>query len=132
MFKVPEKYRITTGPMASDPGYGNNGMFAFQKRGVDFLFVAIASDGLGWEHVSVHLQSVSNVRKTYTPNWDDMCEIKNIFWDAEDIVLQYHPKKSEYVNNHPNTLHLWRPIGIDIPTPPSFLVGLKNSDGRRK
>lgn len=128
MFKVPEKYRITNGPMASDPTYGNNGMFVFQKRGVDMIYVVIASDGMGWEHVSVHLQSSTNVRKTYTPNWDDMCEIKRIFWGADDTVIQYHPPESDYVNNHPNTLHLWRPIGTDIPRPPSILVGIKNDD----
>jgi len=46
-----------------------------------------------------------------------------LFWDAEDVVIQYHPAKSEYVNVHDNCLHLWRPVGVELPTPPRELVG---------
>ena len=51
--------------------------------------------------------------------WDN-----RIFTDGEDVVIQYQPKKSEYVNRHENCLHLWRP-GLEdhIPTPPKELVG---------
>lgn len=51
-----------------------------------------------------------------------MCYIKSLFWDDEEVVIQYHPKKSEYVNLHPYCLHLWKPIGIEIPTPPKEMV----------
>lgn len=51
--------------------------------------------------------------------------IKTLFWDKEDTVIQYHPPQSQYVNCHPFTLHLWRPIGLTIPVPPSILVGPK-------
>lgn len=47
-----------------------------------------------------------------TPNWDDMCIIKDIFWDEEDEVLQIHPAKSEYVNIKSNCLHLWKVKGL--------------------
>ena len=55
-----------------------------------------------------------------------MCHVKDLFWQDEEVVIQYHPRKSEYVNNHPFVLHLWKPIyqGI-IPTPPALLVGIK-------
>jgi len=52
-----------------------------------------------------------------------MCFIKDLFWDGEDVVIQHHPKKSEYVNRHDNCLHLWRPVAVEIPTPPKELVG---------
>ena len=80
--------------------------------------MVIASDGAGWEHVSVSL-------KNRTPNWAEMCFIKDLFWNEEDCVVQFHPPKSEYVDNHPNCLHLWKPIGKQIKTPPSILVGFK-------
>lgn len=83
----------------------------------------VVSDGLGWEHVSVHMNSDGKDR---TPTWSEMCRIKNIFWDEEDCVLQYHPPKSDYVNQHKHVLHLWRPIGVEIPRPNPMLVGLKN------
>jgi len=54
-----------------------------------------------------------------------MCRIKEMFWDEEDCVIQFHPPKSEYVNQNENTLHLWRKIGFKQPTPPTTLVGIK-------
>jgi Uma2 family endonuclease len=57
------------------------------------------------------------------PDWALMCAIKAIFWGPEDCVVQYHPKASEYVNNHLNVLHLWREIDREFPQPPSWLVG---------
>lgn len=63
----------------------------------------------GWEHVSVR-----PVKKYRIPSWNDMCQVKDIFWSDEEEVLQLHPKKSEYVNIADNCLHLWKPVGIDI------------------
>lgn len=73
----------------------------------------------GWEHVSVS-------RRDRCPTWDEMCLVKSIFWDEDDCVIQYHPPRSEYVNNHPNCLHLWRPIGVSLAMPPSIMVGFKD------
>jgi len=83
---------------------------------------AIVSDGAGWEHVSIH---VLDGKKFHIPTWNEMCYIKDVFWDAEDVVMQLHPKKSQYVNNHPYVLHLWRPSDQIIPTPPGILVGTR-------
>lgn len=79
----------------------------------------IWSWGMGWEHVSVCPINGS------MPTWDDMCLIKEMFWNDDDCVVQYHPPKSEYVNNMPNCLHLWKPIKESIPMPPSILTGIK-------
>lgn len=110
-FHVPEKYRVTSGHLASDARFGNNGMFEWRK------FIIIASDQLGWEHVSVSLP-------TRCPTWEEMCRIKGMFWDAEDCVMQLHPPKALHVNNHNFCLHLWRPIGVEIPLPPVEMVGV--------
>ncbi len=119
MFHVPNQNRLRTGDLASTEADGNNGAFFFPfttKRKRAGLWT-IASDGAGWEHVSV---SAPN----RCPHWPEMCKMKAIFWDAEDLVIQYHPAESSYVNTHPHTLHLWRPIGLEIPAPPPILVGL--------
>ena len=63
----------------------------------------------GWEHVSV---SPYNGK---TPSWVDMCEIKDMFWNDEEAVIQIHPKKSEYVNIKDNCLHLWRNKEMELP-----------------
>jgi hypothetical protein len=114
MFKIPNEYRIRDGVLGSTDESGNNGTFTIPFE--SFILHVIASDGQGWEHVSVSLSH-------RTPNWREMCFIKDLFWDEEDVVIQYHPKKSEYVNLHNNYLHLWRPIGVELPTPPKELVG---------
>jgi hypothetical protein len=123
VFHVPENYRIIFGRIGSDNSFGNNGAFLIPSPKITNrrLFI-IASDGLGWEHVSIHAQKGE---EDFTPYWDEMCFVKDLFWDEEDVVMQLHPKKSEYVNNHPNTLHLWRPTGAIIPTPESILVGIR-------
>ena len=108
--------------MASDSSYGNNGLFILPINRRPGGFIVIASDGMGWEHISI---SVRENGKSRTPTWDECCRMKAIFWDEEDCVIQYHPPKSEYINNHPNCLHLWRPVGIDIPMPPKIMVGVK-------
>lgn len=117
MFHAQEKYRVKeAGIWTSDESYGNNGAFIIPGPcGSDLR--CIVSDGAGWEHVSVSTQK-------RCPNWKEMCMIKEIFWDDEDVVIQYHPKKSEYINNHPYCLHLWRPIGVELPTPHKNLVGI--------
>lgn len=60
-------------------------------------------DEHGWEHVSV-----SPYDHSITPSWDDMCRLKDIFFEDEETVFQIHPAKSHYVNKMPNCLHLWR------------------------
>ncbi len=114
--KVPEQYRIMNGILSSSKESGNNGCFQIPFE--SYSFIVIASDGAGWEHVSVSL-------KNRTPNWKEMCFIKDLFWDEEETVVQFHPPRSQYVNQHPNCLHLWKPIGEIIKTPPSILVGYK-------
>lgn len=115
MFKVPEKYRIKEYSSEKD---GNNGVFFIPRFGLNTSLKVIASDGLDWEHVSVSLPD-------RCPTWDEMCRIKDLFWDDEDIIMQLHPSKSQYVNNVSNCLHLWRPVIDQIPVPDSIMVGIK-------
>lgn len=122
MFHVPNQYRIVTGRFKSDETIGNNGTFKIpsptSSKNRRFLFI-LASDGYGWEHVSVSAKIGES--EILIPYWNEMEYIKNIFWDQDDIVIQYHPKKEEYVN-FANCLHMWRPIDIELPTPPIMLV----------
>lgn len=75
----------------------------------------IISWGGGWEHVSV-------CPRNRCPDWDEMCQIKDMFWNDDEVVMQLHPAKSEYVNIMTNCLHLWKPIDQDIPVPPTLFV----------
>lgn len=78
----------------------------------------IASNGEGWEHVSVSTQN-------RCPNWLEMCVAKDLFWAEDQTVIQFHPKASEYVNCHPHCSHLWRPTDFEITLPASYLIGPK-------
>jgi len=53
-----------------------------------------------------------------------MAFVKDLCWDDDDVVMQLHPRKADYVNDHPHTLHLWRPIDREIPTPPTIFIGV--------
>lgn len=118
-FHVPNKFRVRTGRIGSGDSIGNAGAFEINLEHSQTVFV-IASDAMGWEHVSVS-------RKDRCPTWDEMCQIKDLFWDDEDCVVQYHPPRSEYVNMHPHCLHLWRSTDTEITFPPSIFVGLKGA-----
>jgi hypothetical protein len=124
---LPEKLeagRQTTGPFASHSSWGAYGRFFVQGPcGARLCIVASGGDptdteSQGWEHVSI-----STERRP--PNWSEMCFVKDLFWAPEECVIQYHPPRSEYVNNHPHCLHLWKPP-FDVPLPPSVMVGVKS------
>jgi hypothetical protein len=51
-----------------------------------------------------------------------MCRVKNLFWEPEEVVVQYHPRKSEYKNWHRFCLHLWKPQNQELPTPNPLMV----------
>ena len=78
------------------------------------MFV-VWSFGGGWDHVSV-----SYTKRT--PTWNEMCRVKDMFWNEEETVVQYHPKKSEYKNLCETCLHLWRKQGEEPELPPKEYV----------
>lgn len=108
-----DQYRI---PLMGDYGDEHNGAFRLKIKGEEYQ--VISSNGHGWEHISIS-------HKHKIPSWKTMCILKDLFFYEEEVVMQLHPKKSEYVNNHPNCLHLWKPIDQEVPTPPKWMVGIK-------
>lgn len=115
-----EKARVLTGHYASTRYDGANGAFIIKGPTKEILRI-IACDGtdpdaLEWEHVSISCGS-------RPPFWSEMCFVKNLFWEEEECVIQFHPPKSQYVNCHPFTLHLWRHTKNNFPTPSTHLIG---------
>lgn len=82
-----------------EDGFG--GTFYDKKTRCHLNF--IMSWGCGFEHCSVSMP-------TRCPSWEQMCSIKELFWKDEECCMELHPPKSNYVNNHPYCLHIWRPI----------------------
>lgn len=108
-FRLTEKEKKITGTI----GDSYNGFFEIPVNGKKYT--VIASNGCGWEHVSV-----SNEK--HIPSWIVMNKIKNLFWDKNETVVQFHPAESEYVNIHPNCLHLWKEIGKEYSLPRRELI----------
>ena len=132
-FHVPNEFRLREHPeFGSTDGYGNNGAFWIPAKlpAGPLRLACVASDGAGWEFLGYpppaweHVSVSTAVR---CPTWEEMCLVKDLFWDPEDAVVQLHPPRSEWVNYHPYTLHLWRPIGVVLPRPPAATVGPRRS-----
>ena len=127
-FHLPESARIHDHPtLGSTVADGNNGAFRIASPEPGWELFLIGSDcseleyvGRRWEHVSVHAARKAQQR---TPSWAEMVFVKRLCWDDEDIVVEYHPRRSEYSNYHPHVLHLWRPLDAELPRPPVEFVG---------
>lgn len=85
---------------------------------IDKALHFIFSWGCGYEHLSVSTP-------VKTPTWEQMCFMKDIFWNDDEVCMQLHPKKEDYVDNMKYCLHIWKPIEKEIPTPPSIMVGFR-------
>ena len=97
---------------------GFGGTFYDKKSRCELNF--IMSWGAGWEHCSVSLP-------TRIPSWEQMCVMKELFWNDEEVCMQLHPAKKDYINNMKYCLHIWKPVEKEIPTPPSLMVGFKDN-----
>jgi hypothetical protein len=121
---VPERLEDGRNPNLSDPSYGLTGAFEIMGPcGASLRIIANDAnepEADGWEHVSV-----STGRRC--PNWEEMCFVKDLFWDEEELVLQYHVPASQHINNHPYVLHMWRDTLHPHPRMPgSRMVGLQD------
>lgn len=87
-------------------------LLSSKKQKYATVIWSIDSDSNGeiWEHVSVSFSGRD-------PTWEEMCEVKNMFFQPEEECVQFHPKASEYVNIHPHCLHIWRNATKEILSP---------------
>lgn len=99
------------------------GAFVVPHQPTSATLAVVASSDLAWEHVSVSLRN-------RTPNWREMEFVCRLFWTDDEAVMQLHPPRSEWISNHPNCLHLWKPTAATIPLPPSWMVGTPALNGK--
>ena len=119
-----EKFRMQIpGFPRTEPGT-TWAMFIMQKGRRQIRMMAADGDDTRWEHVSVTIKYKNEKGQIadVMPTWDEMCEVKDLFWDPEECVLQMHPPRSQYVNYHARCLHLWRPLDLTLTPPPNILV----------
>ena len=108
------------GPKGGNHG---NGFFHVPTEDHKYLLRVMASDGMGWDHVSVSLPD-------RCPNWDEMSLVHRMFFKPTEEAMQLHVPVKDHVCHHPYCLHLWRPQGPKIPRPPSVLVGAPNEENK--
>lgn len=127
--KVPpelETYRVKNlpSPKVMTDYYMNNkgmtGIFRIRAKRFNSELYVFSSQSLGWDHLSI--SKIPKGRKQKLPSWEEMCYIKDLFFDYEERVIQYHPKRSEYINDNPNVLHLWKIQSKEFPSPPLDLL----------
>ena len=107
------RYRIRHGVLRSDDSFEFNGAFAIAFKRTTLRL--ISSDEMGWDHVQVSTA-------LRTPTWYEMCFVKDLFFDSDEIAVQYHPGKNSYAGDQNFVLHLWKPENGDIPLPPFYKV----------
>lgn len=96
-------------------GFGGTVFHPVTRKGLNFI---LSSFG-GFEHLSVSTPS-------RCPTWDEMCFMKDTFFDKDEVCYQLHPAEKDYINNHPYCLHIWKSLNVEIPQPPRFMVGIKD------
>ena len=108
--------------------FGNTGdetCGAFNVRSITDaanLHIVASCDG-GWDHVSVS-------RGNRCPNWQELEQIKRLFFLEGETAMQLHVPSARCINMHPYCLHLWRPQDCEIPRPPAWMVGISTPAGK--
>lgn len=111
-----DRYRLTHPTMGDSP---NGSLYGYFRVLLDGKKLNVISSGErhggdpysaeSWEHVSVSLFN-------RCPTWREMKFVKDLFWRPEELVVQFHPPHSSYVNQYENCLHLWcSPFAIELP-----------------
>lgn len=96
-------------------GDGKNGMFLVPSPTDHAAMTIVASNGEGWDHVSVS-------RQNRIPNWIEMEHVKRLFFREDETAMQLHVPTKDHISHHPFCLHLWRPHEAEIPRPPSWMI----------
>jgi hypothetical protein len=120
-----EQGRIREGEFESPTG-APYGAFLIKRKedGARILIIADSGEITGWEHVSVSVSRKHRDKPQYEmPGWNLMCMVKDMFWEAEETVIQIHPPKADYINVHPFCLHLWKSKRQEYLLPPTELIG---------
>lgn len=99
-----------------DTGNNKSGMFHLPSPVDEHPIRVLASCGYDWDHVSAS-------RIDRCPTWEEMEYVKKMFFRKNETVMQLHVPEEDHINCHPYCLHLWRPQFMEIPRPPSILVG---------
>lgn len=107
--------RIEGGTVNAETGRHNGNMYVNERRGLRvILSAAVEDDGKRWLHLSMSLA-------TRLPTWSELVQAKEAFMGKESRAVQVLPPRSEWVNIHEYTLHLF--VCLDGDPLPDFTRG---------
>jgi hypothetical protein len=96
------------------------GCFDMKRNGSKLRILATVGDG--WEHVSVS-------RMNCCPTWEEMSWVAQLLF-GDEPAMQLHVASTDHVNHHKYCLHWWRPIDVQLPLPPWWMVGPKQKEAQ--
>lgn len=102
MKPLPENYRVTHGPCASDNG-NSCGFFVVPFNGLE-ISVSV-SQVMDAEHIGV---SLIKSGKMIRPQREEVFFIKNIFFEDTEAVAEMLPPRRGMVNEIGHVVHLYR------------------------
>lgn len=74
--------------------------------------------GLEWQYANVSLPK----HRLKNPSWEEMQLVKSLFWEPNEVVVQFHAPSRDRMPELPGCLRLWKPTGLEMPTPPTIHV----------
>lgn len=80
----------------------SNFLFEMEGKGLGNV-TALNFEDEEWEHVL--LEPLTEDR---CPTWTEMVRLKEYFWESDDVIIQVHPARKNYINIQPYTLHQWK------------------------
>jgi hypothetical protein len=95
-------------------GNAHGGCFCVPYENVELM--VIASDGGGWDHISISL-------KSRCPTWEEMEHVRRHFALPHEVWLQFGLPAKDHINLHPYCLHWFRPQHRKVSLPPPIMVG---------
>jgi hypothetical protein len=115
--------------VSGNDGDERQGAFVIPFKSV--LLRVVASDATDWDKVGYPLPKWEHVSVSLghrTPTWEELEFIRLLWWRDDETVIQLHVPVKNHINFHPYCLHLWKPIGVEIPLPPTSTVGPESGD----
>ena len=102
-WRLPDKISILPSTYY-DNGIQNLLQRVYYRRrdGMSVIVTEESHEGKWWQHVSCAFN-----KKGKLPSWNDLKEVKNIFIGRFKKAIQILPNEKNYVNIHPQCLHLF-------------------------
>lgn len=88
-------------------GYlGNENLRKYVIDNGEEYYEVVSSIIWSWQHVSVQIINNKTGEKRL-PTYGEMEYIRNLFFRLDEMVIEFFPRREDYVNDSDTTLHLW-------------------------